>query len=168
MDRTYNQRAFYDIPIKQSISYNINPNRGLAYDDAADLDGDGVITDYERAIYNNQSTEPTTKTYFITRDYDNELPPEFVNLSNDRYISFQYCRATCKHYLDGETEVHCSFVPRDEYCDSLVWYANLVPPDDNRKYEIISRKNTFRVWFTDAEGKEIKPDNFTLFLKLEY
>ena len=165
---TYSQREFHDLPIKRITGYNINPYRGDTFDEAMDINGDGVIDDYERQVYYNQSTEPTTKTYFITRDYDNVLPPEFVNSSNDRYISFQYCRATCKHYLDGETEVHCSFVPRDEYCDSLVWYANLVPPDDNRKYEIISRKNSFKVWFTDAEGHEIKPDNFTLFLKLEY
>ena len=165
---TYSQREFHSIPIKRITGFNINPYRGDTFDEAMDINGDGVIDDYERQVYYNQSTEPTTKTYFITRDYENTLPPEFVNSSNDRYISFQYCRATCQHYLDGETEVHCSFVPRDEYCDSLVWYANLTPPDDNRKYEIISRKNTFKVWFTDAEGKEIKPDNFTLFLKLEY
>lgn len=165
---TYSQREFHSIPIKRITGFNINPYRGDTFDEAMDINGDGVIDDYERQVYYNQSTEPTMKTYFITRDYENTLPLEFVNSSNDRYISFQYCRATCQHYLDGETEVHCSFVPRDEYCDSLVWYANLTPPDDNRKYEIISRKNTFKVWFTDAEGKEIKPDNFTLFLKLEY
>lgn len=165
---TYSQRVFHNVPLPNRISYNIDPYRGDAHDEYEDLNGDGVVDDYERQMQNIQSTEPTTKTYFITRDYDNILPPEFVNSSNDRYIAFQYCRATCKHYLDGETEVHCSFVPRDEYCDSLVWYANLVPPDDNRKYEIISRKNSFKVWFTDAEGHEIKPDNFTLFLKLEY
>ena len=114
------------------------------------------------------STIKTTKTYYITRDYENELPPQFCNSLNRRYISFQYCRATCNNYLDGETEVHCSFIQRDNYCDSLVWYANLSPPDDNRKYEYIGTKRNFRIWFTDATGNEIKPDNFTLFLKLEY
>ncbi len=152
----------------RTLSTNFNPRRGNAVDNTIDLNGDGVIDEYERQMADIQNTEPVTKTYYITRNFENTLPPEFVNSNNDRYISFQYCRATCSHYLDGETEVHCSFIPRDEYCDSLVWYANLVPPDDNRKYEIISRKNTFKVWFTDAEGKPITPDNFTLFLKLEY
>ena len=108
------------------------------------------------------------KTYFITKKYNNILPSEFTNSLNKRYISFQYCRATCNGYLDGETEMHASFIQRDEYEDSLVWYANLTPPDDNRKYEFVGTKREFRIWFTDAEGNEIKPDNFTVFLKLEY
>ena len=116
----------------------------------------------------NSSKPKTTKTYFITRDYDNKFPSEFVTSRNDRYISFQYCRATYNDYIDGETEVHASFVPRDEYCDSLVWYANLTSPDDNRKYKYTLNHDRFRVWFTDAVGNEIIPDNFTLFLKLEY
>ena len=52
------------------------------------------------------------------------------------------------------------FIQRDKYCDSLVWYANVVPPDDNRKYEFIGTKRDFKIWFTDVEGNEIKPDNF--------
>ena len=110
----------------------------------------------------------TVKTYFITKDYENDLPPEFVNSLNKRYISFQYCLAVCNEYIDAETEVHASFIQRDNYCDSLIWYSNLTPPDDNRKYEYIGTKRHFRIWFTDPEGNEIKPDRFTLFLKLEY
>ena len=108
------------------------------------------------------------KTYFITKTYDNEFPQAFVNSRHKRYISFQYCLAVCDEYIDGETELHANFIQRDEYCDSLVWYANSVPPDDNRKYEYIGTKRNFRVWFTDAEGNEIHPNRFTLFLKLEY
>ncbi len=110
----------------------------------------------------------TTKTYYITKDYNNELPVEFCNSLNKRYISFQYCRATCDGYLDGETEIHASFIQRDEYCDSLVWYCNIQPIDNNRKYEYIGTKRDFKVWFTDCEGNIIEPDNFTLFLKLEF
>lgn len=108
------------------------------------------------------------KTYFITKDTINNLPVEFANSLNKRYISFQYCRATCNGYLDGETEIHCSFIQRDEYCDSLVWYCNLLPPNDNRKYEYIGTKRQFKIWFTDTNNNVIIPDNFTLFLKLEY
>ena len=111
---------------------------------------------------------PTTKTYFITRDYVNSFPEEFCESRNNRYVYFQYCRATCNGYLDAETEVHCDFIPRDEYCDSIVWYANMLPPDDNRKYRYTLNHNKFKVWFTDATGKTITPDNFTLFLKLEF
>ena len=72
------------------------------------------------------------------------------------------------HELDGETELHGDFIQRDKYCDSLVWYANLVPPDDNRKYEYIGTKRDFRIWFTDVAGNVIQPDNFKVFLKLIY
>ena len=115
-----------------------------------------------------EKEDQTVKTYYITDTYDNKLPIEFVYSKNPKYIVFQYCRATCNGYLDGETEVHASFIQRDKYCDSLVWYANVVPPDDNRKYEFIGTKRDFRIWFTDVDGKEITPDNFKVFLKLIY
>lgn len=108
------------------------------------------------------------KTYFVTRDLINNLPMEFISSRNKRYISFQYARVTHNQYMDSETEVHASFIQRDDYCDSLVWYANMLPPDDNRKYEFIGTQSRFRLWFTDAEGNEITPDNFVVFLKLEY
>lgn len=164
----------------KNIHYNFDPYRGKnTYTDQIDLNGDGVIDEYERMTANMQAEEPPIKTYFPVRGKNGEqdprtkhfifnLPTEFVNSNKDRYISFQYCRATCNHSLDGETEVHASFIPRDDYCDSLVWYANILPPDDNRKYEIINTKRNFEVWFCDAEGKIIIPDNFVLFLKLEY
>ena len=62
---------------------------------------------------NMQNDEPTTKTYFPVRAKSGDengkkhfifqFPMEFVNSNKERYISFQYCRATCNHYLDGET-----------------------------------------------------------------
>lgn len=115
----------------------------------------------------DNNNNETVKAYFVTRTIDNVLPMEFVCSKNKRYISFQYCRATCNNYLDGETEVHASFVQRDEYCDSIVWYANLLPHEE-RKYEFLGLNRHFKVWFTDANGNEIVPDNFTLFLKLTY
>ena len=108
------------------------------------------------------------KTYYITRSLNNELPIEFVCSKNKRYISFQFCRCTCNGALDGETEIHASFIQRDNYCDSLVWYTNFMPPDDNRKYEFVGSQRTFKLWFTDAVGNVITPDNFVCFLKLEY
>lgn len=112
--------------------------------------------------------DPIVKTYFITESYENQFPIEFVYSKNPRYVVFQYCRATCNGYLDGETEVHATFIQRDKYCDSLVWYANVMPNDDNRKYSYIGTKRDFRIWFTDSLGNEIKPDNFKVFLKLIY
>ena len=118
--------------------------------------------------FESQWSSPRKKTYFVTRSYTNELPLEFICSRNPRYITFQFCRATCNGALDGETELHSDIIQRDEYCDSLVWYTNFMPPDDNRKYEFIGSQRTFKIWFTDATGKEIKPDSFTAFFKLEY
>lgn len=70
--------------------------------------------------------------------------------------------------MDQETEVHSSIIQRDEYCDSLVWYANIMPPDDNRKYSFIGTKRDFKIWFRGPNGEEVIPDSFTCFLKLEF
>ena len=104
-----------------------------------------------------------------------KYPQEFVTPSNvekDKYIIFQYCRATYEGHMTGEIEVHADFVPRDTYCDSLVYQANLQVPDDNRKYKVTgNRKQGFEVWFTDGKGDRshvIVPDDFTMYLKLVY
>ena len=55
--------------------------------------------------FNEYEMEPTTKTYFITDTYENQFPIDFVYSKNRKYVVFQYCRATCNGYLDGETEV---------------------------------------------------------------
>ena len=109
-----------------------------------------------------------SKTYYITHDFKNELPIEFIYSTNKKYIVFQYCRCTINGYMDNETEVHGNFIQRDQYCDSLIWYANSVPIDNNRKYEYIGTQRKFEIWFTDAIGKKFTPDNFVVFLKLEY
>ena len=110
----------------------------------------------------------TVKTYYITDKYDNELPIEFIYSKNKKWIVFQYARVTCNGYLDGESELHASFIQRDKYADSMVWYGNVVPPDDNRNYEYIGTKREFKLWWTDTNGNVIEPDNFKVFLKLIY
>ena len=118
-------------------------------------------------------------------DYDKcswffRYPTEFTTPcedNNDKYIIFQYCRCTVNDHFHSEIEVHASFIPRDKYCDSLVYYANLQVPDDNRKYKVNTNKLLgFEVWFSDGMGRRYSlnnpispPDiNFVMFLKLEY
>lgn len=110
-------------------------------------------------------------------------PEEFcVPSDHNKYVIFQYCRCSIDNHIHGEVEVHASFIPRDNYCDSLVYYANLQVPDDNRKYKVnTNRKMAFEVWFTNGRGEPFldTPDtdtelghhydiNFVLFLKLIY
>ena len=108
------------------------------------------------------------KTYYITSTYENQFPIDFVYSKNPKYIVFQYVRGTCNGYLDGESELHVSFIQRDKYEDSLVWYANVMLSEDNRKYLYIGNKRDFKLWWTDHNGNEIKPDTFKVFLKLIY
>lgn len=119
-----------------------------------------------------------------TQRFTFRYPAEFIAPSeHDKYIIFQYCRCSVNGSIHGETEVHASFIPRDNYCDSLVYYANLQVPDDNRKYKVNTNRNiTFDVWFTkskgemytDKEGKILPGNddrhklNFVMFLKLMY
>lgn len=99
------------------------------------------------------------------------FPDDFISPSDhDKYVIFQYCRCTVGPHFHSEIEVHSTFIPRDNYCDSLVYYANLQVPDDNRKYKVNStRRYRFDVWFTNGKGQIIKDElNFVMFLKLEY
>lgn len=99
-----------------------------------------------------------------------KYPEEFVNSdSNEKYIIFQYGRVTVNKSINGETTIHASFVPRNDYFDSIVYLANLQVPDDNRKYLIDTFPgHTFEVWFRDANGQIVVPDSFVIFLKLVY
>ena len=107
---------------------------------------------------------------YETKSWRFKYPYQFLAPSeNDKYIIFQYCRATVNGSIDGETTVHASFIPRDQYCDNLVYLANLQVPDDNRKYLMnTNTSETFEVWFRDGNGNKIVPDSFVMFLKLEY
>ena len=123
-----------------------------------------VLVDY----YNNNYPKKTFQYDLNTKKFQFNFPSAFIQSKHQKYVVFQYCRATCDGYIDGETEIHCDFIPRDDFCDGLIWYANVVPPDDNRKYEMINTKTHFHIWFTNAIGQVICPDNFVLFLKLIY
>ncbi|KAK8895979.1 hypothetical protein M9Y10_013865 [Tritrichomonas musculus] len=160
------------------ISYNINPD--INVQTGADKTCFPVrgwhLSDPELAAQDENSLK-TQGFYFNPKNkhFIFQYPQEFVapgNIEKDKYIIFQYCRCTVNGSISGEVEVHSNFVPRDNYCDSLVYYANLQVPDDNRKYKVNSnRKQAFEVWFTDGKknGKNIiVPDDFVMFLKLIY
>lgn len=135
-----------------------------------DKDGKEVVV---RTEYPGELYQKANGFYY---DYENKAwiyhyPQEFVAPSeHDKYIIFQYCRCSVDDSIHGECEVHASFIPRDQYCDSLVYYANLQPPDDNRKYKVNTlTEQRFAVWFTDGMGKPwTERINFVIFLKLVY
>ena len=138
----------------------------------------GVMFIKENGFYYN----PKTKHFIYY------FPEEFIApCDHDKYIVFQYCRCTVDNHVHAEIEVHADFIPRDQYLNDLVYYANLQVPDDNRKYKVNgTSRTTFEVWFTDGLGNiydKVKTDqkdehgepiyrdvllNFVMFLKLVY
>lgn len=116
------------------------------------------LTDpYEIKLQNEQFGKTLDGFYYYPdkKEWYYKYPQEFVAPSNnDKYLIFQYCRATEDKSTHTEIEVHADFIPRDEYCDHLVYYANLPVPDDNRKYKMNdNRKTGFSVWFTNGKGR---------------
>ena len=121
----------------------------------------------KRGFYLNWETKHFTFYY----------PNEFIVPSpNEKFIIFQYCRCMVEGHITGEIEIHADFIPRDQYCNSLVYQCNLQCPDDNRKYKVTNVPITFDVWFTqppyedDFERKKepIIPDDFVIYMKLVY
>ncbi len=155
------------------ISYNINPNLNVQ---------DGVHKTYFIIRGWKVDWEKGEKTSFEKdgfvfnpkrTSYIYYYPQEFVapnETGDDKYLIFQYGRLTIDKHFPANYEIHASFIPRDNYCDSLVYYANLQPPDDNRKYKVNTNKQmAFEIWFTDSQGKKrIQPDDFVIFMKLIY
>ena len=139
------------------ISYQINPEikpqngigttyfpiRGWALDDI-DIKNQTQETIKKRGFY----IDPVTKHYIF------HFPQSFVYPMRDqanKYIIFQYCKATFEEHYTTDIEIHADFIPRDQYCDSLVYYCNLQVPDDNRKYLVNSIRDTkFEIWFVDG------------------
>ena len=167
---------FYIFFFKMSrvISYNINPNINVQ---------DGTHKTYfivkGKNLTKNEIQNQDNETFNLNNFYlkpDGKFlfyyPQEFVAPSEtgeDKYVIFQYCYAEINQKLPTGIEIHSSIVPRDRFCDSLVYYCNLQPPDDNRKYKVNTNKQMgFEVWFTWANGDPVIPDVFTIFLKLLY
>lgn len=115
----------------------------------------------------NTTRSPKTKTYFITNALDSVFPSEFVYSTNPKFIHVQHCRAIFKDYLVGDIELHASFVQRNAYADSFICFTN-TQLTKYKKYEYMSTKPTFKLWFTDMNNKPVNVSNFKLEMMLEY
>ena len=112
----------------------------------------------------------TIKTYFITNQYENNFPTDFVNARGEKYIEVRLCYATVNNYLVGDLCLHADFIIRDAYLDHFVNICNVLNNSgrpDKYLYPEIAKKN-FRVWFSDLNGNPIRPDVFVLKLLLIY
>ena len=171
-----NNYFFVYLKMSRVISYNINPNLSVqtGVHKTYFIIRGRSMTDDE---INNQKTDNFDPDGFYLRPDNHHYifyyPQEFVAPSEageDKYVIFQYCHCKVQDSLPADIEIHSTIVPRDTYCDSLVYYCNLQPPDDNRKYRVNTNKRMgFEVWFTDSSGRTvIMPDTFVVFFKLLY
>jgi hypothetical protein len=102
----------------------------------------------------------TTKTYLVTNTIETRFPIEFVSSKNRKWIVLQHCRCVYKNlfnntYLTGDIRVHCDFIERNRYLDSFACFSN-TQLTKYKKREVISPKQTFKIWFTDMNGDPIK------------
>ena len=157
MSRIISYQVTPNIKAQTGIGITYFPIRGWKLNDF-ELQNQSEATRKKRGFYLN----PETKHFIF------QFPQSFVSPMRDqadKYVVFQYCRATYKGHFSAELEVHSNFIPRDQYCDSIVYYCNLPVPDDNRKYQVNSiRDGTFEVWFVD--GSQPDPDNHSEFNKV--
>ncbi len=120
-----------------------------------------------------------TKTYYLidlqnskdlNGEYENELPPEFVNARGDKWIEVRYCFATFDKYLVADVVLHSDFIKRDSYLDHAVSVINVLnngaKPDKYLYPEGSSKK--FKIWFTNLKGERVIPDSFQMKMLLTY
>ncbi len=121
----------------------------------------------------------TTKTYYLIDlqnsknldgEYENELPPEFVNARGEKWIEVRYCFATFDKYLVADVVLHSNFIKRDSFLDCAVSVINVLnngaKPDKYLFPEGSNKK--FKIWFTNLKGEKVIPDSFQMKMLLIY
>ena len=109
------------------------------------------------------------KTYLHTNKETTKFPIDFVQSKREKFIEVKWCRALYNNKLVGDIMVHASFVQRDGYLDNFICFTNIGESQKYiAKYNYIGTNPTFKIWFTDMKGNEVKVDAFVLSLLLIY
>jgi hypothetical protein len=100
-----------------------------------------------------------TKTYLVTNTLETRFPAEFVRSRNKKWIVLQHCRCVYKNldwneYLTGDIRVHCDFIERNHDLDYFACFGN-TQLTKYKKWEVVSPKPSFKVWFSDMDGNPI-------------
>ena len=98
------------------------------------------------------------KTYYVTDKFENKFPKDFIASRNKKYIIVQDCRCMMGGSMPANVELHASFIKRDAFCDHFVMFCNDNALKKYKKYEYSSHDIGFKVWFTDLDGTEFKPN----------
>ena len=118
---------------------------------------------------------PKIKRYFVTKELTTDLPYEFINSTNKRYIHVVSCKlvhidpATNQTTIPQHVTLHANFVNDKKYVDSYVRSVNQ-PYLKRDKYEQLDKNEQVTVWFKYINGVDIDMTNmhFILKLMLEY
>jgi hypothetical protein len=102
----------------------------------------------------------TAKTYLVTKTLETRYPILFYRSKQPRYVIFQHCRCVYHNgkstdYVPVDIQVHADWIERDFYEDHFAGFAN-TNLTKYKKWQVISPKETFKIWFTDMKGEKIK------------
>jgi hypothetical protein len=108
----------------------------------------------------NDSMIKIRKTYYVTDKTINRFPHEWICTLTPKHLICQHCRCVFENqcgmqYLVYDVQVHADWVERDAYLDGFVCFAN-TQLTKYKKWEITRPKQTFRVWFSDMQGRKLR------------
>ena len=111
------------------------------------------------------------KQYFVTNSLRNDLPMDFVNSKNKRYIhviNFKLMDITSGKLL-MDVSAHSDFIKDHPYLNGFMCFCN-EQLAKRKKYEIMHHITNFNLWFQDLYGNVLNPSNylFTGEFMLEY
>lgn len=120
-----------------------------------------------------QTLEGLTRKYFITSDLESELPHDFVNSPNQKYIIVDDCKLFISEpAIDDDIEafhtprfvtLHADFIHNTRYLDSYVGFCN---SHLHKEYQQFGRQNKFKIWFKDINANPISMTNVKFILEL--
>lgn len=111
------------------------------------------------------------KRYFITNLLRSELPYDFINSKNKRYIhviNFKLMDITSGKLL-MDVSAHSDFIKDHPYLNGFMCFCN-EQLAKRKKYEIMHYITNFNLWFQDLYGNVLNSSNylFTGEFMLEY
>lgn len=99
--------------------------------------------------------EEITKTYLWSDKLEIELPPEFSNSKNKKYLVVEEVKVNIDRRFPGDVVMHADFVERDQYLDSAVCFCNGTSVKHLAKYEIKRPLRKFKIWFKNIAHEDL-------------
>ena len=94
------------------------------------------------------------KRYLVTNTEITDLPQEFINSKNKRYIHFMHSRLILNNALIGDITIHGDFITDLPYLNNFISFVN-VDISKRKKWEILHNPRQIKLWFQDLQGNII-------------